>query len=469
MRSRPGQARLAGLLAGLVLLVTGCTSSVAGTPGGVDIGPLTTEDGTAQALVDFTEAGAVHYTGSLVAADGAAFTVDLHALITGEVFGRISVDGVGAAVTVVDDLLYLKGDGRFWNGMAARFGVAGGNGAAFADRWVKLPTSLIGVEFGEVFAPDVISQTAGPVVESDARTELSANPKESVAGTEVYVVQVDGGKVYLAAEAPHAPLRFELDRIGSADTTAVTDVVLDVVDATPRAATIYRDLAKRAKTELTTAVDALVGIDQGEHRFSACGAPSCTLSVDIRNTAKTAVRVHLKADWTGDGAPLGSCEAKVGPVAPGAASTIGCKITSQAWVDFYQRANSVPGTHPYGAQWSALVLAEPPKATELNAAAQAEPAVADPAKTEGSHAVYQISFAGTVWKYGVVPHQYWRDHTDAQLGSCLTQTESACSASLVTAADGPASAHALVTRLVADYRTENDECPAGQWVSCTPA
>ncbi|MCT2584075.1 hypothetical protein [Actinophytocola gossypii] len=469
MRSRPGRATLAGLLVGLVLLVTGCTSTVAGTPDGVDIGPLTTEAGTAQALLDFTEVGAVHYTGSLVAADGAAFTVDVHALATGAVFGRISVNGMSAAVTVIDDVLYLKGDGRFWNGMAARFGVAGGNGEAFADRWVKLPTSLIGVEFGEVFAPDVISRTAGPVVESDARSELSANPRESVAGTEVYVVQVDGGKIYLAAEAPHGPLRFELDRIGSADTTAVTDVVLDVADASPSAPTIYRDLAKRARTELTTAVDALVGIEQGEHRFEACGAPSCTLRVDIRNTGKSAVRVHLKADWTGDSAPLGSCEAKVGPVAPGAASTIGCKITTQAWVDFYQRANSVPGTHPYGAQWSALVLAEPPKATELTAAARAEPATADPARTEGSHAVYQIVHAGTVWKYGVVSQQFWRDHTDGQLPGCLTQTESACSASLVTAADGSASAHALLTQLVADYRDENGECPAGQWVACVPA
>lgn len=469
MRSRPGRIRLAGLAAGMVLLVAGCTSSVAGSPKAVDIGPLTTAEGTAQSLVDFAEAGAVHYTGNLLAADGAAVTVDVHALPTGEVFGTITVNGLGATITVVDNTLYLKGNGQFWKGMAARFGVSDGDGGALANRWVKLPTSLIGIEFGQVFTPDLVSQTAGQVVETDGSTELSENPKESVAGVAAYVVTVEGGKVYLATESPHGPLRFELDRIGSADTTAIENVVLDVVDVSPQAQKLYQDLTKRATTELTTAVDALTGIEQGAHRFEACGAPSCSLVVDIRNTGKTAVRVHLKADWTGDNQPLGSCEAQVGPVAPGAGSKISCKIATQEWVSFYQRANSVPGTHPYGAQWSALVLAEPPDVAELTMSAKAAPAVVDAEKTGGSHAVYEITYADKVWKYGVVPSRYWRDHTAAQLRGCLAGTKSACSASLVTTADGAASAHALVTQLVATYRTENNECPVGQWVSCAPA
>lgn len=467
--ARPGRARLAGLAAGLVLLVAGCTNGVPGTPTAMDIGPLTTAEGTAQSLVDFAEAGAVHYTGNLSAADGAPVTVDLHALPTGEVFGTVSVNALPATVTVVGDDLYLRANSKFWNGMAARFGVSDGDGGALADRWVKLPTSLIGIEFGQVFTPDLVSQAAGQVVESDGRTQLSDNPQESVAGVAAYVVQVDGGKVYLATESPHGPLRFELDRIGGADTTAVEDVVLDVVDVSPRALTLYQDLAKRASTELTTAVDALTGIEQGAHRFDACGASSCTLVVDIRNNGKSAVRVHLKAAWTGDDEPLGSCEAQVGPVAPGAGSSVSCKIATPQWVSFYQRANSVPGTHPYGAQWSALVLATPPDVAALNQAAKAAPAAADTENTEGTYAVYQIGYAGKPWKYGVVPTRYWRDHTAAQLRSCLAATKAACAASLITTADGVASAHALVTDLVTTYRTENDTCPVGQWVSCAPA
>jgi hypothetical protein len=468
MRSRPGRTGLASLAAGMVLLVAGCTSEVAGTPEAIDIGPLTTAEGTAQSLVDFAEAGAVHYTGTMLAADGAPVSVDVHALPTGEVFGKITVSKLAATVTVIGDNLYLKGNPRFWNGMAARFGVSDGDGGALANRWVKLPTSLIGIEFGQVFTPDLVSQTAGQVVETDGGTDLSANPTQDVAGVPAYVVQVEGGKVYLAEQAPHGPLRFELDRIGSAETTAVEDVALNVVDVSPQAVRLYQNLAKQATTELSTAVDALTGIEQGAHRFDACGAPSCSLVVDIRNTGKSAVRVHLKADWTGDDEPLGSCESQVGPVAPGAGTKISCKISTPEWVSFYQRANSVPGTHPYGAQWSALVLAEPPDVAELNLSAKAAPATADESKTEGSHAVYAITYAGKAWKYGVVPTRYWRDHSAAQLRGCLADTRSACMASLVTTADGAASAHALVTKLVTTYRTENDECPVGQWVSCAP-
>jgi len=456
-------------MTGMVLLVAGCTSGVAGTPTAIDVGPLTTAEGTAQSLVDFAEAGAVRYTGTLHAADGAPVTVDVHALPTGEVFGSISVNSLPATVTVIGGNLYLKGNAKFWNGMAARFGVADGDGGALANRWVKLPTSLIGIEFSQVFTPDLVSQTAGQVVESDSRTPLERNPTETVAGVAAYVVTVEGGKVYLAAEAPHGPLRFALDRIGGAGATAVQDVVLDVVDVSPQALTHYQNLAKRASTELTTAVDALTGIEQGEHRFDACGAPSCTLVVDIRNTGKSAVRVHLRANWTGDDQPLGSCEAQVGPVAPGAGSSVSCKLATPQWASFYQRANSVPGTHPYGAQWSALVLAEPPDLTDLNQSAKSGAATADTDKPEGTHAVYEISYAGKPWKYGVVPTRYWRDHTAAQLRGCLAATGSACSASLVTTADGAASAHALVTDLVETFRSENDECPVGQWVSCTPA
>lgn len=467
MRSRPGRTRLAGLAAGMVLLVAGCTSGVAGTPTAMDIRPLTTAEGTAQSLVDFAEAGAVRYTGSLLAAKGAAVTVDVNALPTGEVLGTVTVNGLGAAVTVIDNSLYFKGDARFWNGMT-QFGFSEGEGGALANRWVKLPTSFIGIEFGQVFTPDLVSQTAGQVVETDGSTELSENPKESVAGVTAYVVQVEGGKVYLATESPHGPLRFELNRIGSADTTAVENAVLDVVDVSPQARKLYQDLAKRARTELTTAVDGVTGIEQGEHRFEACGAPSCSLVVDISNPGKTAVRVHLKADWTGDDQPLGSCEAQVGPVAPGAGTKISCKIATPEWVSFYQRANSVPGTHPYGAQWTALVLAEPPNVAELTVSAKAPPAVVDAEKTGGTHAVYEIGYADKVWKYGVVPTRYWQDHTAAQLRGCLIGTKSACSASLLTTADGAASAHALVTQLVANYRNENNECPVGQWVSCAP-
>lgn len=457
---------LAGLLAVAIVAIAGCTTGVPGEPTGVDIRPLTTAEGTTQALVDFAEAAAVYYTGSMVTNDGAELTVDVTASLTGEVAGKITVNGLPADILMVGDTFFLKAAADFWSGMVARFGVTTGDGSALAGRWVKLPTSLIGVEFGEIFTPDVVSQTAGKVDEKLAGREIRQNSKESVAGVEVYQVPVEGGTVYFATEEPHGVLRFELDTLGSGDTTTVEDVSLDVADRSRDVVPFYQSLTKTAGG-LGTAVDALTGVEQGAHRFEACGAPSCSLVVDITNTAKTAVRVQLRAAWTGDGNKLGSCEGKAGPVPPGKASRIRCTLATPQWVSFYQRANSVPGTHPYGAKWSALVLADPPDLADLKARAAAKAAPEDADRTEGSHAVYRISYAGTVWKYGVVPNRYWRDHADEQVRGCLASTKSACTGSLVTATDDPVSAHTLAAALVEEFRTENERCPAGQWVSCT--
>ncbi|HEY7595996.1 MAG TPA: hypothetical protein VH969_22835 [Actinophytocola sp.] len=456
----------AGFAAALALVTAGCSNDVAGEPRGVNIGPLTTAEATSQALTDFAEAAAVRYTGSLVAADGAELTVDLTATLTGEVSGGITIDALPATVLYVGKTLYLKANTNFWSGMVARFGVTSGDGSALANRWVKLPTSLIGVEFGEIFTPDVVAQTAGKVTKQTADLGLRHNAEESIAGVDAYAIEVDGGTVYFATTQPHGVLRFDLDKLGSGENTAVTSALLDVTDVSPNVVAIYQSLNKAA-AGLGTAVDALTGIQQGAHRFDKCGAPSCTLIVDIKNTAKSAVRVHLRANWTGDGTKLGGCESKIGPVAPGASSKISCRITSAQWKSFYQKANSVPGTHPYGAQWSALVLAEPPDVADLKTWAAAKPAAADDHKTDGTHAVYEISASGTPWKYGVVPNRYWRDHANDQRRACMADSRSACTVSRVTVADDPVSAHALATKLIADYVSEHDGCPAGQWVSCT--
>lgn len=457
--------RLALLLTGLALAVAGCTSDVVGSPKGIDISPLTTSEGTTQALVDLSEAAAVHYTGSLVAGDGAELTADVTATHTGELSGTITIDALPASVLYVGKTLFLKAATNFWSGMIARFGVTVGDGSALANRWVKLPTSLIGVEFGEIFTPDVIAQALGKVDPQSADLELRQNAQDSVAGADAYAVKVKGGTVYFATDKPHGVLRVEVGRLGSGENTAVTDVVLDVADASTDVLGFYQSLATTAK-KLNTAVDALVGIEQGQHRFDKCAAASCTLIVDVKNTAKTAVRVHLRANWTGDGDKLGTCQSTAGPVAPGAAGKLSCRITSAQWKTFYQKANSVPGTHPYGAQWSALVLADPPDIGDLDSWAATKPAVADDDKTDGSHAVYEIRAGPNVWKYGVVPNRSWRDHAVEQLRECTSGARSGCSVARVTVADDPVSAQALAAKLVADYETENKSCPAGQWVAC---
>lgn len=460
-------SRLVALLAVGALGLSACTNAVAGAPTGVDIGPLTTAEAATAALTSFAESAATRYTGSLTASDGSAFTVDVTATSTGEVFGAITVEGLGATIVVLDNTLFLKGAPEFWAAMAARFGVTSGDGTALGNRWVKLPNVLLGVEFADIFTPDVVSQTAGKATKNP-NAELPTTTTK-VGKVEAIEVPVNGGKIYLAKDAPHGLVSVVVDDIGSAENTKAKNLAVSVSDVSETINKIYTDLAAQAKNELGGAIDALTSITQGGNRFDACGAPSCTLIIDVTNPSKKAVKVHLRADWTGDNAPLGSCEQIVGPVAPGATTPMSCAITTPQWVSFYQRANSIPGNHPYGAVWTALALADPPNVTELverGKAAPADPNDAAAKETQSGHTVYEIAYADGVWKYGVVAARYWRDHAKEQLRGCLGATKSVCTYSLVTTSANPVSAYGLATKLVADYTKDEGKCPAGQWVSC---
>jgi hypothetical protein len=465
MASRP--RRLIVVLVAVVLGLSACTNEVNGTASGIEIGPLTTAEASSAALAAFSESAAVRYQGTLKASDGSQLTVDVTATSGGEVFGTVLIGGLGATIVVLDKTLFLRGAPEFWASMAARFGVTSGDGTALGNRWVKLPTVLLGVDFADIFTPDVVAQTAGKVTK-DADDELTKTKTAPVGSVQAYDVTTRGGSVHLAKEAPYGLVQIDLDEIGTAENTKAKDVSVAVSDASANIAKNYSDLAAQAKNELNTAVDALTTINQGGNRFDACGAPSCTLAVDVTNPAKKAVKVHLHADWTGDNAPLGGCDQISEPIAPGASATMSCAINSPQWVSFYQRANSVPGTHPYGAVWTALALADPPDVAGLEEKGAAKPA--DPkARQEGEsgEAVYAISNSDGVWKYGVASARYWRDSAKEQLRACLGVTKSVCTYSLVTTAKNPVSAYGLVSQKVAAYVKDKGKCPGGQWVSCT--
>lgn len=459
--------RLVAALAAGLLTMSACTNEVTGSGSGVEIGPLTTEEATSAALASFAEAAAVRYQGGLVASDGAKLTVDVTATSTGEVFGGITVQGLAATIVVLDKTLFLKGAPEFWAAMAARFGVTSGDGTALGNRWVKLPTVLLGVEFADIFTPDVVGQTAGKPTRGGG-DELTKAKTAAVASGQAYQVTVAGGEVFLGKDGAHGVAHLNLDEIGTTENTKAKDVSVDVTDVSATIGKNYADLATMAKGELATSIDALTSITQGGNRFDACGAQSCTLIVDVTNPAKKAVKVHLRADWTGDNQPLGTCEQISDPLAPGASASMSCAITTPQWASFFQRANSVPGTHPYGAVWTALALADAPDTATLDKLAQAKPA--DPKNKQESasgQAVYEISNSAGVWKYGVASAKFWRDSAKEQLRPCLGIAKSVCTYSLLTTTDNVASAYGLVNQEVAAYVKSKGKCPAGQWVSCT--
>jgi hypothetical protein len=456
------RAKLTGLACVVALLATGC-NEVDGTANVAKVPPASAADLVSQSLRNLSEAGTVRYRGALRSASGERIGFDLTAATTGEMAGSITLNDAPGTLLVINKALYLNAPAAFWVALRG-LGNAESKSAAIADRWVTLPSVLLGVEFSEIFTPDLISQSLASDVLSDTGTLADAK-KSIVGGVEVISVPVKNGTVFLTTQPPHGIVKLELSRLGNSDTTRVSQLVAEVSDVSTNAAAFYQDIANRA-VALDTTVDVLTTVEQGPHRFDSCAELSCSLVVEFTNTSKVPVRVEVTADWTGDNAPMGNCAAQVGPVAPGAGASATCTLNSPAWVDFYRNAHTVAGNHPYSAAWTALVLADAPDRTPLAKHAGAKPADPGAKNSDGSHYVYMITYADQVWKYGMVAGNYWQDHAAQQLATCLAVTRALCFASLVTAVDEAASGLGLQTQLVQTHRSEKGSCPAGQWVSC---
>ncbi|MBM7776404.1 hypothetical protein JOD54_006608 [Actinokineospora baliensis] len=457
---------LAALGLGVLLAAAACSDGVAGTPVATEIGPPTGAASAVQSLDDLGEAGLLRFQGTLTSAHSDPVQFDLKATSGGEISGALTVNGKAASVLVIERGTYLKAAADFWSTLSG-VGNAESKGTAVADRWVKVPGGLIGMELADVFTPESMSQFL--VVDTDKADEaeqpLTTRRPTDLGGTKAFRVPLVNGAVYLAEAAPHGVLKVELDSAGQSAATTVKKLAATVTDATADVAKFYQDVATEAGA-LTAPVDVLNTVQESGHTFEGCGAASCSIVVSFTNSTKAAVRVSVRGNWQGDSAPLGACEVLAGPVAPGQAGSATCTLSSQEWVQFFARANSVPGNHPYSVEWSTVVLADAPDLTKVTALSKSAPADAKARLTEGSHYVFSIGYAGKkVWKYGVTG-KHWSDRADRQLAVCMGMTGSVCRVDLVTATSDAGSAYGLLKQLVEAYRSADGACPAGQWAGC---
>ncbi|SER37060.1 hypothetical protein [Actinokineospora terrae] len=450
----------------VLVTAAACSTAVAGSPVPAEIGPPSGAASAVQSLDDLGEAGLLRYKGTLTSASNDPVEFDLAAASGGEIAGSLTVNGKAASVLVVERGTYLKAAADFWATLSG-VGNAENKGTAVADRWVKVPGVLIGVELADVFSPESMSQYL--VVDTDKAQDneqpLTDRRRTDLAGAKVFRIPLVSGAVYLAEAQPHGVLKVELDSAGQSAPTTVKKLSTTVVDATGELAKFYQDVAAVAG-QLTAPVDVLNTVQESGHTFEGCGAASCSIVVSFTNGTKAAVRVSVRGNWQGDSSPLGACEALAGPVAPGQAGSATCTLSSQEWVQFFARANSVPGNHPYSVEWSTVVLAEAPDLTRVTALAKAAPADTKARQTDGSHFVFSIGYGGKkVWKYGVTG-KHWTDRADRQLAVCMGETRSVCRVDLVTATGDAGSAYGLLKQLVDAYRTAGGACPEGQWAGC---
>ena len=461
-----GAARPRALLAAVLALLAGacvaCDTNIPGVPAAAHIPPPTAAESLAQALADLSESGALHVQGALTTPSGEKAVLDVRLARTGEAKGTFTLDGRPAELLVIDKVPYVKGSPEFWASMSGIPGIID------ADRWAMLPPSQLGFDVNSLFRPAALAATLGKGAGQARGGTLEQGERVTVAGVETIKLDTEAGSLYLAAAAPHRLVRAQLVTVALNGIT-VRDVDVTLTDTTANQAALYTELAESGAA-LAEPTDPYTTVRQGTHHFDACGPESCAIVVELTNTKKAPVRVSVTAKWSGDGKPLGTCVGTAGPVGPGQTASATCAITAAEWAAFYSRAHSVGGEHPYSAEWSAIALADPPDVRSLKAHAAAAATPAELGK-QGGYYLYSIDFAapdGTqqVWKYGVAPGGNWRDHAAEQLRGCVGSAQSACTFSLVTAADDPASAYAAQHNLIDTYRAASGRCPPAQAVDC---
>jgi hypothetical protein len=452
-----------GIFSLVALLCAGCTGPTDGAPAPAPVTGFSAADALTQSTVDLKSAGAVHYNGSLTAPGGDKVTLDVTVTKAGECSGELTVNDLPASILVVDHTLYLKGGLDFWLKLS---GVPDTTAPTVADRWVKSPGVLLGVDVERIFDTETLSGLLGKPTSGEQPPD--AAKRTTIAGVDVFEVPTDAGSVYLASQAPHGIVRFDLNKAGKSDPTKVSGLAFTVTDATADMAGVYRGLAQRT-AELDGAYDPFVGVKQGAYHFENCGTKSCAIVVELTNAGRSPIRVAIKATWTGEGTTIGSCESRVGPLQPGEAGTATCTLASPEWVKFFRRAQSIAGQHPYGAEWTAMALIIPPDPAGLRTLA--ESAATPVASPQGNEHVFVIhDSAGTsdkqLWKYGVASGPEWRKTAEFQLRYCLVSTRAQCGVDEIAATGDPASAHALARQLVDAYRGRTGACPPAQWVGC---
>jgi hypothetical protein len=447
----------------IVMLCAGCSGPLSGEPAPAPTPEFSSADAFALSTMNLKGAGAIRYRGTLIAPAGDKVTLDITTTKAGESTGELTVNGLPSALVVVERTLYLKAGVEFWRKLS---GVPDTTAPIVADRWVKAPGALLGVDVERIFDSETLPVLFGKT--ADAGQALTTAKRVTIAGIEVLEIETGSGQIYLSANQPHGIVRFDLTKAGRTDPTKAHSLAFGVTDATGNLPGLYRTLAARA-AELDGAYDPFSGVRQGIYRFENCGRTSCAIVVDLTNIGKTAVRVAVKATFTGDGKVLGWCESRVGPLQPGTAGTATCTLASPEWGQFFRRAQSVPGQHPYSAEWTAMALTTPPNPAPLTAmAASAETPVANP---QGNQHVYLLRDAsGTtdrqIWKYAVASGPEWRRAADPQLRYCLVSTRAQCSVDELVTTGDPASAHALARQFVDAYRGRTGTCPPAQWVGC---
>ncbi|GLU46600.1 hypothetical protein [Nocardiopsis ansamitocini] len=313
----------------LVLGAAGCAIDLSDwRPGGPEPSPSPTPVSAGpileSALDALAELPAVQLTGQFAPAgdeEEAPVQTDLTVTDTGAALGTFQTADGDARYMEVDRKLFIDAGDGYWLDQ----GVFNPDSDSYADHWVRVGHSALGLDPGGALTPSALSD----ILRARAPEGESEAVEEKLAGTVAYRVDLSGGKVWVTKDEPHTLIRMQVEELAPEDGGLATRIEADfAAPDTAAVEKVYDDLAAIAEDDLGSARDSRIEVqweDEGEMSCQTGG--KCTISGTVRDVGGGSgeATVLVRMDGTFSNSELGEKKcSKTGRLKAGGTVELAC-------------------------------------------------------------------------------------------------------------------------------------------------
>ncbi|WP_233515444.1 hypothetical protein [Marinitenerispora sediminis] len=263
----------------------------------VDAAPI-----VAAALDALAEAPAVQVEGQLADANGQPRPTTLTVTNSGATSGTIQVDDSEVRVIAVDDHLFVSSDDSYWLSQS----VYNPDTDSYADNWVRVTPTLLGVDPGAVLAPADLAEILRGIAPAEGEAEAV---EEDLDGTPAYRINLEGGKIWISVEEPYRLLRMQIESLAPAEDAQVTTrAALNLTQpSTEDIEAVYDSLAATVEDDLKGSRDSTIQVQwDGDLDMSCQTGGACTVTGTVRDASTNATgATRVRMDATFSNAELG--------------------------------------------------------------------------------------------------------------------------------------------------------------------
>ncbi|MFW5416729.1 hypothetical protein J0910_08920 [Nocardiopsis sp. CNT-189] len=290
-RRSNGPLTYAAMAAAVALGASGCSLDLSDlTPGGggepsaTEAAPVDAAPVFEGALEQLRSAPAVAVQGKVAAGEGKEGVNDTALTVTsaGTTQGTYKEGENEAEVLEVDGRLFVNAADEFWLDQS----IANPDSSEYAGSWVRVAPSMLGVDPGQVLAPDALADILEGLGTKSAKAEL-----EDLDGTPGYRVDLEGGeknRVWISEEEPYRLLRMEIENLAPEGEEEGSRVQLDLTQ--PEQADVdkvYDDAITATEEELTSSRDARIALQwDGQLQLDCQTGGQCTISGTAKDVSE---------------------------------------------------------------------------------------------------------------------------------------------------------------------------------------